>query len=405
MKAKLTCITPVAIGGGLPPLSPYTDYILQEDHMMILDQRAFASALHYNLSAYQQYKASLLNTDANNRIDFDLNTFINAKFNSSTKDSIIKTEIPQFGFEKGEKIEVNDIARSVGRPYIPGSSIKGALKTALLFEDLIQNDFDNLKPFISKIELIYLRVAAILQHLKQERFSSEPNKIRIKQLGKDLSNIVKPEIIDYFISRYEETTFGSDFRSQFLYNQLRISDSNTLNSNEIVGVKLVRVSLVKNEQNIPIGSLAIASGSQLECDIAIIPQFNKRDSILLDGNIHELIQRVNTHITNVLACESDILNDSKLSEFNKAAYDAWFDKYESLLAIIDEENTMLIRIGSGKSIFYQTALPAVRLYNGEAFNKLRLMLDLGDTTIDNFPCTITLINNSYNSLGYLKIKI
>ena len=270
---------------------------------------------------------------------------------------------------------------------------------------MIENDSASLKPFINKINVTYNNASAVITKLKNERFAEKPDNALIHQYKMQLSNIIKNPIIDYFEVEYENAFFGNDYAAKFIFNQLRISDTSPLDSGKIVGLKLVRVGLDNTGQNIPIGMLAIQEGATLNGTFDILKPFDTKSEFLYNGNIQNVINLVNTHMNNVLTCESEIINESKMNEKNQVAYNVWFDNFEQLLTHTENENEMLIRLGSSKSILYQTMLPAIYLFDKDAFSKLRLLLDLGNTTILDFPSTISLVNNSYQSLGFVKVKL
>ena len=220
MLAEYTCITPVAIGGGDPPLSPYSDYYIDESEIVILNQKEFAAFLMHDKATYSRFKASLLNKDENNRLGFDLKQFIK-NHDSNSLGILTKHRIPQIGFVDGDKIEINNLLRTKGSPYISGSSVKGALKTAFLYNTLIENDSASLKPFINKINVTYNNASAVITKLKNERFAEKPDNALIHQYKMQLSNIIKNPIIDYFEVEYENAFFGNDYAAKFIFNQLK----------------------------------------------------------------------------------------------------------------------------------------------------------------------------------------
>ena len=130
MKYRLTCLTPVLVGDG-SKLSPI-DYMVWKDHVNVLDQRRIFNLLakgprldNYLKQLKQAEKLDFASWGgfaqnfAGRRIPFE-HPSLTAHWENAKSDSL---HIPIF------------FAGSAG-PYLPGSAIKGALRTGLVFEGL-----------------------------------------------------------------------------------------------------------------------------------------------------------------------------------------------------------------------------------------------------------------------------
>ncbi len=131
-------ITPVCIGTG-NKLSPYADYVIDEQRKKIyyVDQKLIKDKLATNLKLIDEYVAGVANGMDNNRSSFNLRQFLNHKLQID----ITKQYKSSFDCCASGAKELYTIVKNAGlRPYIPGSSLKGAVKTALLYDWLIHTD-------------------------------------------------------------------------------------------------------------------------------------------------------------------------------------------------------------------------------------------------------------------------
>lgn len=138
MKYKLTCLTPVLVGDG-GRLSAI-DYMVWKDQVNVLDQRRIFKLLAKGprLEGYlsQLKKATKLDfaswggfaqNFAGRRIPFE-NAAYSAFWNRA----------------QGESLNIPTFASGPSGPYLPGSAIKGALRTGMLFSRLKEGALHNL---------------------------------------------------------------------------------------------------------------------------------------------------------------------------------------------------------------------------------------------------------------------
>ena len=127
MRYRLTCLTPVLVGDGRK-LSPI-DYMVWKDHVNVLDQwrifRLLAKGPRLDGYLAQLKKADKLDfaswggfaqNFAGRRIPFE-DTAYPAYWNRAT----------------GESLHIPTFAAGAAGPYLPGTAIKGALRTGMLF--------------------------------------------------------------------------------------------------------------------------------------------------------------------------------------------------------------------------------------------------------------------------------
>ena len=142
---KIKVESPVCIAGNKAhELSPYADYVLSDDHREIfyIDQKKLEKALSEpdNRHLIDTYTEALLQVD-NNRSRLQLKSFLN---NHLPEADLYRVKIRNYGMESQNRLPVTPIIKTATRPFIPGSSLKGAIRTALLY-DWLQNTRDGQK--------------------------------------------------------------------------------------------------------------------------------------------------------------------------------------------------------------------------------------------------------------------
>ncbi len=127
MRYRLTCLTPVLVGDG-QKLSPI-DYMVWKDQVNVLDQRRIFRLLAKG-PRLEGYLSQLRRAD---KLDFASW----GGFAQNFADRRIPFEHPSAAViwdrAKGESLHIPTFASGTEGPYLPGSAIKGALRTGMLF--------------------------------------------------------------------------------------------------------------------------------------------------------------------------------------------------------------------------------------------------------------------------------
>lgn len=130
---KATVITPVSIGNG-NQLSPYKDYFIKDGLIHYIYTEKLGIHLVKNEELMDEYVEGVANMNGN-RSKFDLLQFIEDKLD--LRSSEITRNTLYFYGDPSSKLPINAFIKSPNhQPYIPGSSLKGAIKTALVYTDL-----------------------------------------------------------------------------------------------------------------------------------------------------------------------------------------------------------------------------------------------------------------------------
>ena len=313
----LETITPIHIGNG-NTLSPYGDYIYDRNtnSIYLIDQQKLFDAINeYGDSVMDGYvKMVGANTQQNH---YTLKKLLDEyKIDVS---SVSKVRIPAKSPLKSEQIF--ETIKSGARPYIPGSSLKGAIRTALLYT-----------------------------HRKEDGYTINE---ALVDSGRRRSDTRKP-------SPNGEDLFGSFGKDIFKY--LHLSDSELLPVDDIEIVKTVTFNLVKASTDIPIIKEAIPPGRKVHFRMQSkamrgyhkIPErfsyFYQSDN---GQGEREILQKVNEFTLALLEKELKTLNNHHSSEMAPI-----LQLYKRLLGeckqFKEKQNGALMRIGSGKTFFDNT---------------------------------------------------
>lgn len=128
MKYRLTCLTPTLIGDG-QKLAPI-DYMVWKDYVNVLDQRRIFRLLAKG-PRLDGYLAQLKKAD---KLDFASWGGFAQNFAGRRIPFEHSSAIPFWERARAENLFIPTFAVSPSGPYIPGTAIKGALRTGAVFE-------------------------------------------------------------------------------------------------------------------------------------------------------------------------------------------------------------------------------------------------------------------------------
>lgn len=357
---RLETVTPLHIGNG-DILSPYSDYIFDDETGMvyIIDPHKVEKAL-YEMENNEEVIDEFVQRISAKKYTSDVYTLKHffKEYGLDYK-QLARSAVQTNADVKNE--EIQECIKSSARPFIPGSSIKGAVRTSLLFI-----------------------------HRQEDGFSLDDVPKNIKQSnGEDL--------------------FG-EFEKDLL-KHLHISDSTMLKPDEIMIVKTLRFDFKKKTGTIPVTKEAIPENTQLTFRLQCKAKRNyhsldKRFSYLYseegENGERKILNMVNSFYKQLIEKEWNLLKELKIPELSLVT-----DLYEKLLKSAQqfekEQNGAVMRLGSGKT-FYDNTIAG--LFSPQDLKKIRNKTNLGSYL--PFPRTRSVIQNGqvYESvLGWVYIMI
>lgn len=355
-------LTPLHIGSG-EKLSPFGDYIYDknEKKVYLIDLEKLSQVLNDpERNLMDEYVQKVFSSSNSNHYTLK-HFFEDYQINYR---NLVKTEIKVKDDLNSEHILAT--VKSGTRPYIPGSSIKGALRTGILYT-----------------------------HRKKDGYTIHD------ALGNGAGNKKKR-----LSNQNGEDLFGNYHKDLFKF--LHISDTELLDEDEIEVVKTYRFHLLKEKANIPVVKEVIPADKKLRFRLQVKAKKNYHTLGDVFAYFYEsedasgerkILQMANHFALDMIRAELEILRKNPKREITSI-----IQQYEQLLAIAErcslEENGCVIRLGSGKTYFDNTI---ARLFTDEDIDKL----PLGRKEKGLFPRTRAFISNhgAYEFiLGWVKIQ-
>ncbi|RMF53297.1 MAG: type III-A CRISPR-associated RAMP protein Csm5 [Bacteroidetes bacterium] len=320
-RITLETLTPVFIGAGEHHvLSPYSDYVEEDRHVLILDPKKMEDALAEQPDLIDEYVIGIRKNMDNTRSTFELSSFIRNRLKQAPVE-LASARLPIRGGSLGK----NQIRRHIadaGRPYIPGSSIKGAVRTAVLFKWL-----DSKAGASTRNDLLQLVRQKRWQELK--RFS------------------------------VQERCFGKI--SHDLFRFVRISDTHPGQPDnlEIAEIKRVFVRPPKGrgckggKTSIPQWSEVIPAGIRFTFHLSLVSTTppNETFSFLETGDAQTLFNAINDFSFASVAREAEIME-----QFQHNRLQSIYDFYDTLYERLEKPGgkQAFLRLGGGKTYFDQS---------------------------------------------------
>jgi len=423
---KLTIWSPVSIGNDkAETLSPYTDFVINEegDKVIYIDHNILESAL-YRQNKVERFASLIGEKIDNNRSEFRLREFITRELGYDLEE-IKARELPNFGILDGEKQQVTATLHSAGRPYVSGSTLKGAIRTAILFDWLshspdgkkeLADAFRQVKKNLWKVDdLAALRDMKRKKRLPQREFQD------MKRFSRDLKQVVNKML-------NEQRLFGKlkDRHEVLMSEFIQVTDTHPFDPDALAVFQAERFRLKpqgkfkkRKSKDIPQPREALQKGKSSSFTLRVDERISHSKEETLANiwkkhpdNLLDLIRRWS------LACVD--LECYHLSEAydmpNRAARARMIDFYSDLYDKMKEEKRVFLRIGLGKT-YYENSLGLALLdyadevlkdedddsYPPVPFREFRKMaLEIGFMA-DLFPVTRTLSSQGHTPMGWVEL--
>ena len=202
---SLSTISPVSIGNEQEAVSSFLEYIYDEKELYFIDLGKIPHATAEQITNF----TSKIETD-NNRFRANLEKLIKESFGVEF-DTIFTGEKYPISFIQDTDGELNErqlvlkrMLKTRNRPFLSGSTLKGAIKAAILY-NWLKNDNNGkryLKELSEKIDKDFEGIKGILEKytkLAKNFEKKEEDTKNMKQLAKQLNEVVSG--IDIFAGR------------------------------------------------------------------------------------------------------------------------------------------------------------------------------------------------------------
>lgn len=211
-RMSLTTLSPVFIGSG-EELNK-SMYVYNDNEIMIIDEKKLIKELLLRKGLYESFLNGCSSGDLN------LTNFLEKNLHGYKDIDIYKYKITSYSNIKtnGKFNNINTFIKSSnGKPYIPGSSIKGAIRTAIIANEIYHNKEKYINFFENKNY--------------PKNFHGKFAKNPIDNLKK-LENIALKNIFSKYSNIFNEN-YKIEISPNILFKFLYISDSNEVNLNNL----------------------------------------------------------------------------------------------------------------------------------------------------------------------------
>lgn len=261
------------------------------------------------------------------------------------------------GKEPKKSLKIQKHIQTLGRAYIPGSSIKGFLRTAVLFKFLEENP-DVLLVSIQKLK---------------KRLSRGRNPSRLRKFA---------------ANEIEKTVFGSTPHKD-IFRSLRVTDSSFAENTAVYEVRIIG-----NPQTIPLYLECISPGEILNCKVQIDESIKETDGKLKDLTFDYVVESVRFFTEQLIKEEKTYRN-----------YPPDVFRFYSEI-----EGRDLMRLGHSTGYFSKTIGLLLKNLDESEFDFIRRKFKMGKNpktgrTVRDFPKTRRITAETKQPLGWISFEI
>jgi len=368
---EIEVLSPLHIGNG-KDLSSAGDFFIQQQHIQFVDQQKLAKELHVS-GKMNDYLTAILESDDKFHFvevlkELDVPFEETERFNLNHKNNELI----------GKKRDLKRCIRTAKQAYIPGSSLKGMLRTVILFFYLKTN-----RDLLKSIE---------------------------KELEYFLGNGSKAEIRKFWIKKERELLYEHTYKRDNNYQQLyknqkeelhneifhgiRPEDSKGVDDSDIVIEQINRQHFyaIDNEKGVDYLVECIQPNSILQTALTLLIDHESDDfPFLKRDKPDELFVLINQWSDAMLDLELLLLKKTKVAQEVRSDMEDQIEGLKALIATSDGSKA-IARMGKGKTLFFQTLLPLlrediqqgiIRMYTGKEgdFPQSRILTTEGNTML------------------------
>ena len=261
MKLKIKTLTPIHIGTGkeLTPLEFFNNYRINYDKLFDLIAEEKRDEFFNWIDQFQETSFSV--------------TDIQKKFNIKPNDIISKCGLYRFNQSFQDKAR-EGIKDSSNKLFIPGSSIKGAIRTALLYKVLKNHSFNS---------TLSNSIESLLSKANNLRGQTGKIKNLLKSADEELQNEVF--ICGVLREKDGKREIKYDDQKYDLLKLIRVSDSESVptdTNGEICELQVYALKKDRPHKQFKVYAESIDNNTELEFDISIDIGFLKQAKIELN---------------------------------------------------------------------------------------------------------------------------
>ncbi len=332
---KITTLSPLHIGNG-EQLSPVGEFFTTQENVYFLDNDKLISTVK-NLGKLDEYIQIILKEG----IGLDFYKTLKEWDIDPKEFSKREINLNQTGLLSTHNNILHQCIKTNQQAYIPGSSLKGLFRTAMICHFFLKNTYE-----LKKIE----------QKIREKLYD------RKKELSKLWNRI------------------ESQYFPDFIFHALRLMDSSTLDDKHLVIEQMSRVPFYESDgEGVDWLTESIQPKQVLESALTILPKMEKeridaffnhkknrdlnQDDFQISNwvylkkkGISKIISIVNSFSSLLIDFEIGLLQKTEQNKNLARQLIQQLNEYKQL--ITESENKYAIaRIGKGKTLFFQSILP------------------------------------------------
>lgn len=371
---RITTLTPVSIGDG-NTLSAFADYVLEKGKIHYINQQIIRDKMGKNPELIDFYVEGMIRGKSNTTNTFDLKNFIFNRLKLTLQQ--VASHCIEAKNVSGKK-EFYTVVKNAGQsPYIPGSTLKGAIKTALLYDWLIDAKNDWCENYLENL------------NNKEERGRLE-----------------------------------AQLMTEFDKFELGVSDSSLLDFDMLQAIDIKRLHIKKGSLNIPQTREAVKENIACECEIRnvrkLIAEKAAGTKVYKNYSWRELCKIINKFSDNSCNIEWEIME-----RFEKKLDNKYYKHLENFYRTIQKRTesltTAYLRLGTGKGFYFNSI--ALALYDrdgtenkgqflkflktcgyGKVYNTKQRQVEEYDLNPDEFPITRFVEITETKPLGWIQLE-
>lgn len=302
---KIETLSPIHIGNG-SFLQEGNDYIADDDYIYILNVDKFGSIIGEDPKSIQLWSDAILNGSTS--------LFLKKRIQGHSIQDITKRKIKRIAGSKMEQSSLKEcIHDGLGKPYVPGSSIKGAIRTVVMSS-------------LARKEIV-------------QRLNKESDQKKWKKIIQDIEG----ELLHF--EAYTKKGKRDTGPSSDIFRFFSTGDAFFDNGVEIA-VKQINLNITEKNSLLDMKKSqvveAIKSGVSSQFRLLIGEDFYHYSGI---NDIYDLIKMINDHTYNLLCDEIDFWAKGAGSQYD--GQDDYLDQLDIILDMIEacQPNECVLRIG------------------------------------------------------------
>jgi CRISPR type III-A-associated RAMP protein Csm5 len=416
---QLTTITPVSIGSGTA-LSPYTDFFISDDkcRVIYLDNEVIRAALRHKaatdprvIDRYMQQIKNTMNATGNKaRVNVQ---YLRDELGLAPED--FPEHYPAFGLDdvQDPQIKLHETIRNARQPYLAGSTLKGAIKTALLHHWLTETPSgkkqrDYLLQLVENTwavneRRVNLRDDIALKEIRPQYHHDQD----LKDLKREVNNLDREmgKVADAFMQHKASKGKTTEGRDDF--SNLLLSDTHPLPATAIEIHKVERLNLKDGAFEMRQLRACIAADQTLHGSLRITPRFDHPDLQFLNGSeaAAQMMAQIRRFSADNLRLEQEQLDIQR--RFLPAHIATPISDFlENCLQDLEApEPHTLLRIGAGKTWYYNAIGLALHQKNPGTFTRMRRLFEIGKPRQEKFPLTKVMASAVLKPLGWVRVSL